>query len=72
MSNGRLIVAPGMDDATVERIKAGFAARLGHEVCFDIRRDASVIGGFIASIDARVYDASVKTQLETLRRSLEQ
>lgn len=53
----------------IESIKANFTELLGKAYAFDIVEDSSLIGGFVAYIDGKVYDASIALQIENLKRS---
>lgn len=53
----------------IESIKAQFAELLDKTYVFEIVEDSSLIGGFAAYIDGKVYDASIALQIENLRRS---
>lgn len=40
----------------------------GYRIVLDSRVDPSIIGGFVFDVDDNLFDASVKTQIETIRR----
>lgn len=40
----------------------------GYRIVLDSRVDPSIIGGFVLDVDDNLFDASVKTQIETIRR----
>lgn len=65
-----LKVAPPFAQEEIERIKAGFEKLLGHPVTLKIEEDKSLIGGFCAFADGKVYDASIKSRLMKLRQNL--
>jgi len=67
-----LKIAPPYQEGEIGKISRGFEKLLGHEVRFRVVEDESLIGGFIAYIDGRVYDASLATQLGELRRRLKE
>ncbi len=50
------------------QLKQKFESYLNKKVKITFRQDASVIGGFIARIGDTVYDASLKHQLELLKK----
>jgi F-type H+-transporting ATPase subunit delta len=54
----------------VAALKAGLAQATGREVQLETTVDPSLVGGAVARIGSTVYDGSVTTQLEKLRRSL--
>ena len=40
----------------------------GYRIILETNVDPSIIGGFIFDVDDNIFDASVKTQIETIRR----
>jgi F-type H+-transporting ATPase subunit delta len=56
--------------AHIAALKDGLAKATGREVTLQTRVDPSLVGGAVARIGSTVYDGSVTTQLEKLRRSL--
>jgi F-type H+-transporting ATPase subunit delta len=67
-----LKIAPPFADADIKRIERGFEKLLGHEVILHVEQDPSLIGGFFAYADDKVYDASMRTQLNKIRGELTQ
>ena len=65
-----LIIAAPYDDATMKAIRDGFSKQYGKELEFEIVEDSKIIGGFIAIIDGKVYDASYSSRLYELSRQL--
>jgi F-type H+-transporting ATPase subunit delta len=43
---------------------------VGHKVMIDAKVDPSIIGGFKAKIGDTLIDGSIRSRLETLRKSL--
>jgi len=54
----------------ISALKDGLATATGRDVTLETRVDPSLVGGAVARIGSTVYDGSVTTQLEKLRRSL--
>lgn len=54
----------------VIELKSTFEYKLKKKVKFIFRIDPSVIGGFVAKVKDTLYDASVKHQLEILKKQL--
>lgn len=52
------------------RIKAELAAATGREIVLETRIDPSLLGGMVARVGDRVFDASLRTRLETLQLAL--
>lgn len=62
-------VAPHASEETKSCISRGFLDMLGKECTFVT--DESVIGGFVAEFDGKIWDESIRTQLDKLKTSLE-
>ena len=54
----------------VSALQQGLAAATGRKVQLEVRVDPSIVGGAVTKIGSTVYDGSVTTQLERLRRQL--
>ncbi len=67
---GTLYVAGPFGQAEVTALEARFASLLGAEVAFTLERDEGLIGGFVALVEGKVYDASVRSRIEDARRYL--
>lgn len=57
-----------------EHVRLAVAAKLseatGKQVIVTVRVDESLLGGIIARVGSRVFDASLKTRIENIQRSL--
>lgn len=56
---GTVYTAGPIDDTEIETIKKQFETVLGQTVELTFCRDESLIGGFRAVIDGKLYDASI-------------
>ncbi|MDD4715410.1 MAG: F0F1 ATP synthase subunit delta [Oscillospiraceae bacterium] len=70
MQEAILKIAPPYDEQEVASISQCFEKLLGKKVQFKIIEEPSLLGGFFAFVDGRVYDYSFSTQLSELHRSL--
>jgi F-type H+-transporting ATPase subunit delta len=61
-----------LDAATADRLSAKLAQSARGEVLLDHTVDPSLIGGVVAQVGNLVFDGSIRTQLEDLRRTLKQ
>jgi F-type H+-transporting ATPase subunit delta len=61
-----------LDAATAERLAERLAHAARAEVLLDHSVDPSLIGGVVAQVGNVVFDGSIRTQLEDLRRTLKQ
>ncbi len=59
-----------LDSAQVEKIKKAFEEYTGKKIRFKNILDESIIGGYVAQVKDKVFDASVKRQLERLKETL--
>lgn len=57
-----------MSDDQKEKLKANFEKLLNKKVRFNFVIDPEVFGGFVAKVGDTVYDASIKNQLEILKK----
>ncbi len=60
---GELYIAGEFGANEVALLEAHFSRLLGQEVTFDVRRNENLIGGFLALVEGKAYDASVAAQL---------
>jgi F-type H+-transporting ATPase subunit delta len=54
------------------RLQAQLEQLTGKQVRMQVRTDPELIGGVIARIGSEIYDGSIRTQLEHIRRQLSQ
>jgi F-type H+-transporting ATPase subunit delta len=66
----RVVSAVPLDLASAQAISSKFAAATKAEVILDRAIDPEILGGVVAQVGSLVYDGSVRTQLEDLRRNL--
>lgn len=67
---GKLFMAGPYDEHTVAMIKDRFEKLHGESIAFDVQRDDTLIGGFRAMLDGKLYDSSMLTRLETMQQCL--
>jgi F-type H+-transporting ATPase subunit alpha len=56
---GELFTAGPFGEDQIESVKQRFYELLGQEVSFEVKQNEALIGGFLAIIDGKIYDASV-------------
>ena len=66
-----LVSAVDLAEETIEKIRAALAQKTGKEVKMDVRVDPTLVGGAVTKIGDLVLDGSVRTQLKTLKESLQ-
>ena len=60
----------GFSEPQLEGIKQRLEGIVKSAVQFDMLRDDSLIGGFIAHIDGVAYDASLRSRLKGIRSAM--
>lgn len=67
MIEGELVTSMPLDEKTLGYVEEKFTQMLGENVRFKTKIDESIIGGFIANINGRVYDGSLRARLKTMK-----
>ena len=62
--------ATELDEEVLNRIKAKIEELFGKRAEITVKLDPSIIGGFIVRVADKVLDASIKTQLENLKKAI--
>lgn len=70
IQSAEVITAVPMDDETRAQVKATLSKLHDGAVELKETQDQSIIGGFVLRVDDRMIDASVRRQLQTVRRRL--
>jgi F-type H+-transporting ATPase subunit delta len=66
----RVVSAVPLDSTVAQAISTKLAAATKAEVILDRAIDPAILGGVVAQVGSLVFDGSVRTQLEDLRRTL--
>jgi F-type H+-transporting ATPase subunit delta len=66
----KIVSAGGLTEAAQRALRSRFAELTGKQVEFDVRLDRELLGGIVAQIGSRVYDGSVRGQLDHIRQLL--
>ena len=67
---GELYTAGPFGEDQIESVKRHFVELLGQEVSFEVKRNEALIGGFLAIIDGKIYDASVAYRVKEAQHLL--
>lgn len=59
-----------LSDAQLEDLKKTLAKTLGHQASISTRVDPAVLGGLKVRVGSRLFDASLKTKLDSLKFAL--
>ena len=65
-----VVMATEPSESDLSRIKSALIKAVGQDVEITSRVDPSIIGGIITKVEDKVFDASIKTQLERMRTVL--
>lgn len=68
----RVTVASRLGESDIARLRTVLQQATGKQVIVDQEEDPAILGGVITRIEGRIYDGSVRTQLETMRARLKQ
>ncbi len=66
-----LVSAVELPEESIARIKAALSEKTGKIVKMDVKVDPALVGGVMTKIGDLVLDGSVRTQLKTLKESLQ-
>jgi len=61
-----------LDDGAAQAIADELSRKHGAQILLDRAVDPAILGGVVAQVGSLVYDGSVRTQLEELRKQLKQ
>ncbi len=67
-----IVMASAPSEEELSRIKAKLTQVMGQEVELSSKVDPEIIGGIIAKVEDKVFDGSIRTQLERIRGVLSQ
>ena len=70
MKKAILSYAESMDSQTLSVLQNGIKEKFGNDINIVSTPDNSLIGGFILSVDGRIYDNSISSQLKNIKREL--
>jgi len=67
-----IVMASNPSEEDLSKVKAKLSEVMGQEVEVTYKVDPQIIGGIIAKVEDKVFDGSIKTQLERIRGILSQ
>jgi F-type H+-transporting ATPase subunit delta len=70
IEHAEVVTALALDDEDKERISSRLGEMTQRKVIIDAQVDPSVVGGFRAKVGDMLIDGSIRSRLESLRRSL--
>ncbi|MFN3198445.1 MAG: ATP synthase F1 subunit delta [Bradymonadia bacterium] len=66
----RVTVATPLSDADQSRLKSALQKITNQQIVLEIKEDPSILGGIITHVGGKVYDGSVRTQLENMKQRI--
>jgi F-type H+-transporting ATPase subunit delta len=68
----KVVSAVGLDEVAVQAIAHELSRKHGAKILVERAVDPTILGGVVAQVGSLIYDGSVRTQLEDLRKQLKQ
>lgn len=68
--DAKVVSASALDPALAERVRAELHGLSGKEVVLQQEVDPSLLGGLLVELQGKVYDGSVRTQLENMKQRI--
>ena len=66
-----VVSVTALEEATVERLRGVLQSVSGKEVILHKRTDPGLLGGIVIQLEGKVYDGSIRTQLQKMRERIE-
>jgi len=67
----RVVAPEGLEESLLEKLRTVIEQASGREVILKEETDPGLIGGLVVELEGKVYDGSVRTQLERMRGRVE-
>jgi len=67
----RVVAPEPLEAATLERLREALSRLSGKEVVLQQENDPGLIGGVVIQLEGKVYDGSVRTQIEKMKERIE-
>jgi F-type H+-transporting ATPase subunit delta len=68
----KVIAASSLGPDTVQQLRAAVQKISGKEVLLTEETEPALLGGVVLHLEGKIYDGSVRTQLEKIRKQIEQ
>jgi F-type H+-transporting ATPase subunit delta len=66
----RVVAASPLDGAALERLRGALRGISGKEVLLHEETNSELIGGLLVELEGKIYDGSVRTQLENMKERI--
>jgi F-type H+-transporting ATPase subunit delta len=67
---GKVVAASALDAAALERLRETLRGISGKEVLLHEETNSELIGGLLVELEGKIYDGSVRTQLENMKERI--
>jgi len=71
MKKAVITVSESMSEKSYKALEQGVRDRFEDELSITKQVDPTLIGGFILTVDGVIYDNSIRTQLEQIKKELQ-
>jgi F-type H+-transporting ATPase subunit delta len=71
-AEARVVTASPLEDAELKRLGETLAKISGKKIILNQETDANLIGGAVVHLEGKIYDGSVRAQLENIKKQVEQ
>jgi F-type H+-transporting ATPase subunit delta len=71
-AEARVITASPLEDAELKRLGETLGKISGKKIILKQESDATLIGGAVVHLEGKIYDGSVRAQLEKMKKQVEQ
>jgi len=66
----KVVSAAALDSALAERVRAQLKGMSGKDVVMEQEVDPSLLGGMMVELEGKIYDGSIRTQLEKMKQRI--
>jgi len=66
----QVTAAHKLSEGELAKLRAALPTAIGTNVTLDVRTDAGLLGGLVVQVGSTVYDGSIRSQLDEMRRRL--
>jgi F-type H+-transporting ATPase subunit delta len=71
-AEARIVAANPLDEGDLRRLRESLEKISGKKIIVQQESDAALIGGVVVQLEGKIYDGSVRTQLEKMKKQVEE
>ncbi len=71
-AEARVVAAGPLDESDLQRLRASLEKISGKKIVVQQESDPALIGGVVVQLEGKIYDGSVRAQLEKMKKQVEQ